>query len=140
MRDRHEKSDTADMKYTAIAALALFATATPISAQDMGDWEQAGTRAIDPAKGTETIFMFGDNRHRQIRLCSANADLAVLTVGIEYANGESQAIPTGFVIARGTCSEPLELAGRRRSVEKLVLTYTPFTTAGGTPRLRVDAR
>ena len=69
-----------------------------------------------------------------------NADLSVLNVAISYASGESQEIATRFVIARGSCSEALALTARRRSIEQLALTYTPFTASNGTPRIRVDAR
>lgn len=110
------------------------------SAQTMGDWEQAGTRTVDPASGTQTVFAFGSDSHRQIRLCAANADLAVLSVQVDYVSGETQTIPTQFIVQSGQCSEAIELVARRRAMEKLVLTYTPFTAAGRPPRVRVDAR
>ncbi len=129
------------MRRTAvILAAAMAFGSTAVAAQSLGDWEQIGTRAIEPAAGSVTIFAFGNDSHQQIRLCSANTELAVLTLTIDYASGEAQEVPTQFVVANGQCSEDIALNARRREIEKLVVTYTPFTAQSRAPRLRVDAR
>ena len=128
------------MKPALMICAALAAVGSAAAAQSMGDWAQIGTRAIEPPAGTATIFAFGDDNHQQIRLCTTNTELAVLTIGIDYASGETQEVATQFVIANGQCSEAIPLSARRREIEKLRLTYTPFTAQARAPRVRVDAR
>lgn len=128
------------MKVRALAGAVLVMTGSAAAAQSMGDWEQAGGRAIEPAAGTATIFAFGSDSHQQIRLCTTTAELALLSVTITYASGETQEVTTQFVIPASQCSEPIALSARRREIERLVLTYSPFTAQGRPPRIRVDAR
>lgn len=128
------------MKRLALAGAIAVAMGSAAAAQPLGDWEQAGGRAIDPSAGSVTIFAFGSDSHRQIRVCTTTAELALLSVSITYASGETQQVETQFVIPANQCSEAIALSARRREIEQLVLTYSPFAAQGRPPRVRVDAR
>jgi hypothetical protein len=137
--DHQTRSKEQTMRSLSLAALALAAaTSAPALAQD--NWEQVGTRIINARAERDTLFVFGSDRHRQIRVCATGQPLSLLTMQIVYANGDTQDLNPQIIVQPGQCTEAMDLTGRRRTMERIVVTYMPIPQGGTAPRVRIDAQ
>ncbi len=127
------------MRLLSLTALAIAAaTAAPALAQ--ASWEQVGTRVVNARAERDTLFVFGSDSHRQIRVCATGQPLSLLTMQIVYASGETQDLNPQIIVQPGQCTEAMALTGRRRTMERIVVTYMPIAAGSPAPRVRIDAQ
>ena len=128
---------------TALGASALgLAAATPAQAQRyfFSSWRTIGYETVDSGVDRDTIRVRGDARFRAVRVCVFNAPLRMRDLDIRYANGRSQDVQVRERIRAGTCSRTIDLAGNRRDIRSVRLTYSPIRRGLARPLVRVQAR
>lgn len=127
------------MRLLSLVAIAIAtATSAPVLAQD--GWQQVGTRVINARAERDTLFVFGSDRHRQIRVCTTGQPLNLLTMQIVYANGDTQDATPQAIVQPGQCTGAIDLTGRRPTIERIVITYRPIPDGATAPRVRIDAQ
>ncbi len=135
------------IKYAALtalgaSALGLFVAASPANAQRyfFSNWRTIGYETVDSGVDRDTIRVRGDARFRAVRVCVFNAPLVMRDLDIRYANGRSQDVRVRQRIRAGTCTRNIDLAGNRRDIRSVRLTYSPIRRGFARPQVRVQAR
>ncbi|WP_343520731.1 hypothetical protein [Sphingomonas sp.] len=120
---------------SAIAALAL-----PTGAMAQRGWETIGFRTVGAGSDRDTIAVRGNERHRQIRICSINRPIGLQDVRVRFNNGARQDIRTRQVLRGGTCTAAKDLRGRGRNLRTVDITYTKLQRGVLPPLVRIQAR
>jgi hypothetical protein len=129
--------------FTAVGAAAVaFAAAAPADAQRyyINNWRTIGVKTVDGRVDRDRIHVRGDRRFRAVRLCVFNAPLVMRDFDIRYDNGRGQDVRVRQLIRAGTCTRVIDLAGRRRDIRSIELTYSPIRRGFARPIVRVQAR
>lgn len=126
------------------AKLTLFAAAAtilvPTQAHAQRGWETIGSRDVNGVLDRDTITVRGNDRYRAIRLCARNRPIRVYDADVEYANGTRQDLRASALLSAGECSRSFNLAGNRRDIRSVQLSYAKFRVFAKSPRLIVQAR
>jgi hypothetical protein len=128
---------------TAIGAGAIaIAASAPADAQRyfFSNWRTIGFKTVSGRVDRDRINVRGDARFRAVRLCVFNAPLVMHDFDIRYDNGRRQDVRVRQTIRAGTCTRAIDLAGRRRDIRYIQLTYSPIRRGFGRPIVRVQAR
>ena len=120
---------------TAIAMLAL-----PTAASAQRGWETIGFRTVGAGSDRDSIQVRGNERHRQIRICSINRPIGLQSVRVRFNNGARQDIRTRQILRGGACTVAKDLRGRGRNLRTVDLTYTKLQRGVLPPLVRVQAR
>ncbi|HEX6604880.1 MAG TPA: hypothetical protein VF027_08385 [Sphingomicrobium sp.] len=129
--------------FTAIGAGAVaIAAAVPADAQRyyFNSWRTIGYKTVDGRVDRDRIHVRGDRRFRAVRLCVFNAPLVMRDFDIRYDNGRGQDVRVRQRMRAGTCTRVIDLAGRRRDIRYIELTYSPIRRGFTRPIVRVQAR
>jgi hypothetical protein len=128
---------------TAIGAGAIaFAASAPADAQRyfFRNWQTIGYKTVSGGIDRDRISVRGDRRYRAVRLCVFNAPLVMRDFDIRYDNGRRQDVGVRQRIRAGTCTRAIDLAGGRRDIRYIELTYSPIARRYARPIVRVQAR
>jgi endonuclease YncB( thermonuclease family) len=129
-----------------ISKIACFAAAGVAIASISGaanaqrGWETIGSREVNGVLDRDTIAVRGNERFRAIRLCARNRPVRVYDADVEFANGSRQDLRASALLSPGECSRSFNLAGTRRDIRKVQLSYAKFRVFGKSPQLIVQAR
>lgn len=119
--------------FAAVGSLA--ALAAPASAQS--DWTQVGSRVVNAAADTDTLYIAGEPTHTAIRVCAVGRPFALRSATVHFAGGATQAIGAR-TLAAGQCGDAVALTGR--GIDRIVVTYTRYAPGETAARVRIDAR
>jgi hypothetical protein len=128
---------------TAIGAGAMaIAASAPADAQRyfFNSWRTIGFKTVNGRVDRDRINVRGDARFRAVRLCVFNAPLVMRDFDIRYDNGRRQDVSVRQTIRAGTCTRNIDLAGNRRDIRYIDLTYSPIRRGFSRPIVRVQAR
>ena len=127
----------------AATAAAAFVAAAPAEAQQWR-WNERGWRTIGfttvDGRDSDTIYLPGRTRQREIRLCAINQPLRLRDFDIRFENGGRQDVNTRAVLRAGTCTRAVDLRGNRRDIRSVRLRYEPIFRAQFRPVVRVQVR
>ena len=129
-----------------LAAAGAVATITAIAPADAQQWRwnERGWRTVGytrvDGRDSDTIYLPGRSRQREIRLCSLNQPLRLRDFDIRFENGGHQDVNTRAVLPAGRCTRAVDLRGNRRDIERVRLRYEPIYRAWQRPVVRVQVR
>ena len=127
----------------AATAAATFAAAAPADAQqwrwDERGWRTLGYTRVD-GRDSDTIYLPGRTRQREIRLCAMNQPLRLRDFDVRFENGRRQDVDTRAVLRPGRCTRAVDLRGNRRDIASVRLRYEPIRRSWQRPVVRVQAR
>lgn len=120
-----------------IGTLAI-AIAAPAFAQ--ARWSTVGYKTVGLGTDRDTIRVRGNDRSRQVRLCTFNRPIRLLDFDITYANGGRQDAATRERLGAGQCTRGIDLNGRRRNISQVRIAYERIDRRFGAPLVRVQVR
>jgi hypothetical protein len=106
---------------------------------DERGWRTLGYTRVD-GRDSDTIYLPGTTRQREIRLCAMNQPLRLRDFDIRFANGGRQDVNTRAVLQAGRCTRAVDLKGNRRDIASVRLRYEPIHRVASRPVVRVQAR
>ena len=133
----------------AVAALAAVSGSAAFAQWDEDDlryagnsngWVTIGEKSVNGQVDFDRIQVRGNERFRKIRVCALNRPFELRNLSANYANGGSQQFLTGMIVPAGTCTRKFDLAGKRRNITNVHLTYSRLGWGSDRPRLIVQAR
>lgn len=124
----------------ATAALALTAFAATSAQAARGDWDTIGYTTVNGSADRDTITVRGNDRHRQVRICAVNRPFALLDADFHFNNGGHQDVPARSALRAGTCTNAIDLKGKRRNLTRVSLRYSKIRRGFLPPLVRVQAR
>ncbi len=129
--------------FAAATAAATFPAMAPASAQqwrwnDSG-WRTLGYTRVD-GRDSDTIYLPGRTRQREVRLCAMNAPLRLRDFDIRFENGRRQDVNTRATLPAGRCTRAVDLRGNRRDIASVRLRYEPIYRSAQRPVVRVQVR
>lgn len=111
--------------------------AAPAAAQG-GGWVTIGTKRVGSGYDRDTINVMGNDRFRQIKLCT-DRPIRMMDLNVVFANGGRQDVNVRSHFKAGSCTRAIDLKGERRNIAQIEMTYGKVR-AGGRPEVRVMAR
>lgn len=121
-----------------LSSIALIALPTGAAAQR--GWDTIGYRTVGAGSDRDSIPVRGNERHRQIRICSINRPIGLQNVRVRFNNGARQDIRTRQILRGGACTVAKDLRGRGRNLRTVDITYTKLQRGILPPLVRVQAR
>jgi hypothetical protein len=121
-------------------AVAVVTITVPDSVEARRGWETIGSREVNGGVDRDTIAVRGNERFREIRLCAQGRAVRVFDADIEFANGDRQDLRASSLLSPAECSRPFNLAGTRRDITRVRLSYAKFRVFSRPPRIIVQAR
>lgn len=123
----------------AATAAATLAFAAPAGAQGY-NWRTIAYTTVGAGTDRDIINVRGNNRYREVRLCSFNAPIRMRDFDIRFENGRRQGVQVRQRIAAGTCTRNIDLQGDRRDIDAIRLIYERLPRGVRRPLIRVQAR
>ena len=121
-----------------LSAIAL--AALPTGALAQRGWDTIGYRTVGAGSDRDSIAVRGNERHRQVRICSINRPIGLQSVRVRFNNGTRQDIRTRQILRGGACTVAKDLRGRGRNLRSVDITYTKLQRGILPPLERVQAR
>lgn len=89
------------------------------------DWTPLGCRDVDLFSTDRDTIRVGqrDGRFRALRLHVRNVGVEILDLRVIYSDGEPDHVSVGRYLRAGEYSEPLDLRGRARSIDRIEMVY-----------------
>jgi hypothetical protein len=116
----------------ALSALACIAVIIPDAMAQRFDrddrarrWVELGCQQVSFSGRDRDTIRVGrvEGRFRAIRLAARGNDIEVLRLQVVYANGNPDELDVQRVIRRGDRTEPLDLKGRDRAIQRIDMVY-----------------
>lgn len=126
----------------ASGAAALALVAAPASAQSdyaRDGWDTIGSKTVNSGLDNDHLRVRGNVRYKKVRLCAVNQPIELRDMTVVFHNGQRQRFPANRLIAAGSCTAKFDLAGRRRNMDHIYLTYSPLFRAGA-PEVLIQAK
>jgi hypothetical protein len=123
----------------AATAAATLAIAAPAGAQ-RNNWRTIAYTTVGAGTDRDVINVRGNNRYREVRLCSFNAPIRMRDFDIRFDNGGRQDVRVRQRIGAGACTRNVDLEGNRRDIERIRLIYERLARGARRPLIRVQAR
>ncbi len=120
-----------------LAAAAAILLAVPAAAQLR--WIELGSREVSDRAERDVIAVPGGAMYGQVRLCVQRAPVRFHDVHVRFRNSGNQSLPVRRLVARGACTDPLVLRGRRRDIESVTFTYEAASLGRRRARVRLLA-
>lgn len=128
------------MKKTLIAAGAMaLACSSAVFAQG-GGWRMLGMKTVGANSDTDVVYVAGQARYSQIRLCGARAPIHMLDLDVYYANGGREDIQVRNKIKPESCTRNIDLKGQRRDITQIRMRYEKVRAGSKTPLIKVYGR
>lgn len=124
---------------SAATAAATLALAAPADAQRYS-WRTIAYTTVGAGTDSDIINVRGNNRYREVRLCSFNAPIRMRDFDIRFDNGRRQDVQVRQRIRAGTCTRNIDLQGDRRDIDAIRLVYERLPRGVRRPLIRVQAR
>ncbi len=102
-----------------VATATMLGFAAPASA-----WEQIGYQQADGKRDRDEVKVHGNDKHKQIRICVEKSPLRMRDLDVRFANGGKQDVQLRNRFEAGSCSRAIDLKGKRRNIQKIILVYT----------------
>jgi hypothetical protein len=135
------------MKSTWMAAAAIVGAATLAGGADAQrghgwyqGWQIIGTKVVNGARDSDTIYTPGARRFRQIRICVQGGPIVLRDLDLYFANGGHQDVATRERLNAGTCTRDISLNGRWRDLSRVHMKYGQLARGLRSPTVRVTAR
>ena len=110
-----------------LALVAVLALALPAEAQRRGPavkWELLGTQKVGFHVDKDVINVGrGEGRFTTLQLRVRGNDIEMIDMVVIYANGEPDRIPIKRIIRQGGSSQPIDLKGAARAIQRVELIY-----------------
>ena len=110
-----------------LALVAIAALALPAEAQRRAPpakWELLGTQKVGFHVDRDVITVGrGEGRFTTLQLRVKGNTIEMIDMVVIYANGEPDRIPIKGIIRQGGSSQPIDLKGVARSIQRVELTY-----------------
>lgn len=106
-----------------VAALAI-ATSVAIPASAMaGDWVILGRKDVKDRVETDTIHLNGHRDYKKLKFCVKRNPVNFKDVDVYFDNGGHQDVGIARRINAGDCSRVIDLRGRDRDIDRIVMRY-----------------
>ena len=140
------------MLFRSVAAAAVLAACAPALAQyddpaddmryygDRNGWQTIGRKSVNGQVDYDRIRVQGAERFRKLRVCSVDHPFELREMSAEFANGRRQQFMAGMIVRDGHCTHAFDLAGKRRNIDNIYLTYSRVGWGARRPQLIVQAR
>ena len=125
--------------FGAATAAATLVLAAPADAQRYS-WRTIAYTTVGAGTDRDIINVRGNNRYREVRLCSFNAPIRMRDFDIRFDNGGRQDVRVRQRIRAGTCTRNIDLEGNRRDIDAIRLVYERLARGARRPLIRVQAR
>ena len=104
------------------------------------DWTELGCKQVSLFGRDRDAIDVGrrEGRFKAIRLHVRGADVEMLDLRVIYANGQPDDIPVRRVIRQGDSTQPLDLRGRERSIQRVEMVYRTIPNFKGLARVCVE--
>lgn len=104
------------------------------------DWTELGCKQVSLFGRDRDAVDIGrrEGRFRAIRLHVRGADVEMLDLRVIYANGQPDDISVRRVIRQGDRTQPLDLRGRERSIQRVEMVYRTIPNFKGLARVCVE--
>jgi hypothetical protein len=104
------------------------------------DWSELGCKQVSLFGRDRDAVDVGrrEGRFKAIRLHVRGADVEMLDLRVIYANGQPDDIPVRRVIRQGDRTQPLDLRGRERSIQRVEMVYRTIPNFKGLARVCVE--
>ena len=104
------------------------------------DWTELGCKQVSLFGRDRDAVDVGrrEGRFKAIRLHVRGADVEMLDLRVIYANGQPDDIPVRRVIRQGDRTQPLDLRGRERSIQRVEMVYRTIPNFKGLARVCVE--
>jgi hypothetical protein len=86
-------------------------------------WDMLGIRTVHRGVDHDTIRVYGNDKHKQFRMCVRFAGVQVRDIDIRFANGGRQDVAVRRFFAPGTCTRVVDLKGNKRNIRRIDVTY-----------------
>ena len=103
------------------APLLLLALATSLPAH--AAWKVLGVIKADKGLDRDEVTVSAKRVYRQIKLKADAADVVIESLHVVYGSGEPDKIDVRKTLRAGTTTFPLDLKGKERFIQKIVLWY-----------------
>jgi hypothetical protein len=101
-------------------------------------WDLLGTLSVDMGVDRDTIELgYRDGTFTALGLSVAGRDIDILGLRVTYGNGESERLNVQEFLRDGQRSRPIDLAGRRRFIRRIDITYAADRRRGPRPEVAV---
>jgi hypothetical protein len=88
-----------------------------------GSWVVLGRRMVGFERDRDEISGEGEGRFRALRICVNRAPVRFRRVEVIFRNGERQELEVERHVQPGQCTPPLDLQGRARRIDRVVMVY-----------------
>ena len=123
----------------AATAATTLTLAAPADAQQYS-WRTIAYTTVGAGTDSDIINVRGNNRYREVRLCSFNAPIRMRDFDIRFDNGRRQDVRVRQRIGAGSCTRNIDLQGDRRDIDAIRLVYERPARGVRRPLIRVQAR
>jgi hypothetical protein len=107
--------------------------------EDRGNWHELGCERAGFLPERDVIQVGRkEGRFRAVRLWANGNRIDVKEMKVIYANGDAENLSVQSSVGDGERTRPLDLAGDRRSIEQVVLTYSSRPSLKGQARVCVE--
>jgi hypothetical protein len=131
-------------KWIAAALVYTAAVTTAAEAQRGLGWFQGwriiGSKVVNGARDSDTIYTPGARHYRQIRVCVFGGPIVLRDLDLYFANGGHQDVATRERLNAGTCTRNIGLNGRWRDLSRVHMKYGQLARGMRSPTVRVTAR
>lgn len=125
-----------NFKLAIASALIAFGLATPAMAHPFPisyppfnhSWELIGSRNVSFHAERDTIFAWGNDRYRQVKICVYRQPVRMFDVDVRFHNGGHQDVDVRNVIGAGQCTRTIDLNGNRRNIRSISFAYRSLPT------------
>ncbi|WP_395391110.1 hypothetical protein WBP07_11075 [Novosphingobium sp. BL-8A] len=130
------------MRRSYLLFLSALCMAAPIgaAAPSHDAWIFLGGRNLASGTERETMTVISDRPFRQLQLCVFNTPLQLGTVSIHFDEGQPQDVTVDQRIARGECSQTIDLGHAPRHVRSVDLAYHSVSRFRRPPMVRIVGR
>ncbi len=104
------------------------------------DWTELGCKQVSLFGRDRDAIDVGrrEGRFKAIRLHVRGADVEMLDLRVIYANGQPDDLPVRRVIRQGDRTQPLDLRGLERSIQRVEMVYRTIPNFKGLARVCVE--
>lgn len=108
-------------------AMIIGAAGAASAMDEDGAWQALGRSRVSGPN--DTISVRGYDQFRDIRICALNGPVSVRKLNIRFYSGQVQEIERPMVLATNSCTRAIDLAGDKRNIERIKVSYSSPTSS-----------
>lgn len=124
----------------ALLSGALLALAAPPAEAQPRGWTVLAERTVADGADRDVVRLPGARRYQAIQICARRRAVDFRDLDVVFGNGGRQDIAVRRILEPGTCTRPLDLAGGRRDIRRIVVNYAAARARGPQPIVTVRGR